>query len=134
MCFKKCYSSISTKQFLCHLSVVSLLQCVDVLEKWQSSTDAGTAETMAAVEELTGILTSYDMEALLIAHDSVISYVEGFQRKHSPSSSSPSRPPSPTSSWRESRVDNIKIIRIEKTNEPLGATVRNDGDAVIIGT
>nr|XP_050867399.1 protein PALS1 isoform X4 [Vespula vulgaris] len=107
--------------------------CVDVLEKWQSSTDAGTAETMAAVEELTGILTSYDMEALLIAHDSVISYVEGFQRKHSPSSSSPSRPPSPTSSWRESRVDNIKIIRIEKTNEPLGATVRNDGDAVIIG-
>ncbi|XP_015182227.1 PREDICTED: MAGUK p55 subfamily member 5-A isoform X2 [Polistes dominula] len=110
--------------------------CVDVLEKWQSSstpTDVGTAETMAAVEELTGILTSYDMEALLIAHDSIISYVEGFQRKHSPSSSSPSGPPSPTSSWRESRVDNIKIIKIEKTNEPLGATVRNDGDAVIIG-
>ncbi|KAK2578480.1 hypothetical protein KPH14_011648 [Odynerus spinipes] len=110
--------------------------CVDVLEKWQSSstaTDVGTAETMAAVEELTGILTSYDMEALLLAHDSVVSYVEGFQRKHSPSSSSPSGPPSPTSSWRESRVDNIKIIRIEKTNEPLGATVRNDGDAVIIG-
>lgn len=30
-------------------------------------------------------------------------------------------------------MDNIKIIRIEKTNEPLGATVRNEGDAVIIG-
>lgn len=137
--FEKCYLRFRKKkkktQFLCH-SFVSLFQCVDVLEKWQSSstaTDVGAAETMAAAEELTGILTSYDMEALLIAHDSVVSYVEGFQRKHSPSSSSPSRPPSPTSSWRESRVDNIKIIRIEKTNEPLGATVRNDGDAVIIG-
>ncbi|CAL7941064.1 unnamed protein product [Xylocopa violacea] len=111
--------------------------CVDILEKWQSSSTAtgvGGAETIAAVEELTGILTSYDMEALLLAHDSIISYVDGLQRKQSPSSSSPSGPPSPTSSWRGSRVvDNIKIIRIEKTNEPLGATVKNEGDAVIIG-
>jgi len=29
--------------------------------------------------------------------------------------------------------ESIKIVRIEKTNEPLGATVRNDGDSVIIG-
>ncbi|KAL0127648.1 hypothetical protein PUN28_003137 [Cardiocondyla obscurior] len=110
--------------------------CVDILEKWQSSSTAtgvGGAETIAAVEELTSILTSYDMEALLLAHDSIVSYVEGLQKK-SPSSSPPSGPPSPTSSWKDSRmVDNIKIIRIEKTNEPLGATVRNEGDAVIIG-
>ncbi|XP_066598306.1 uncharacterized protein [Prorops nasuta] len=111
--------------------------CVDTLEKWQSSaptTCASTAETITAVEELTSILTSYDMEALLLAHDLVATYVDGLQRKHSTSSSSPSGPPSPTSSWKGSRfVDNIKIIRIEKTNEPLGATVRNEGDAVIIG-
>ncbi|KMR02568.1 maguk p55 subfamily member 5 [Lasius niger] len=111
--------------------------CVDILEKWQSSstsTGVGGAETIAAVEELTSILTSYDMEALLLAHDSIVSYVDGLQRKRSPSSSPPSGPPSPTSSWKDSRViDNIKIIRIEKTNEPLGATVRNEGDAVIIG-
>ncbi|KAG7207713.1 hypothetical protein KM043_009330 [Ampulex compressa] len=111
--------------------------CVEILEKWQSSSTAtgvGGAETIAAVEELTGILTSYDMEALLLAHDSIVSYVDGLQRKQSPSSSSPSGPPSPTSSWRGSRfANNIKIIRIEKTNEPLGATVRNEGDAVIIG-
>lgn len=89
---------------------------------------------MAAVEELTGIVTNYDMDALLLAHDSIVSYVDGLQRKQSPSSSSPSGPPSPSSSWRGTRaVDNIKIIRIEKTNEPLGATVRNEGDAVIIG-
>ena len=111
--------------------------CVEILEKWQTSataTGVGGAETIAAVQELTGILTSHDMDALLLAHDSIVAYVDGLQRKQSPSSSSPSGPPSPSSSWRGSRgVDNIKIIRIEKTNEPLGATVRNEGDAVIIG-
>ncbi|XP_011055683.1 PREDICTED: uncharacterized protein LOC105146830 [Acromyrmex echinatior] len=128
----------TSKIFKHHADDASSLarDCVDILEKWQSSSTAtgvGGAETIAAVEELTSILTSYDMEALLLAHDSIVSYVEGLQRKQSPSSP-PSEPPSPTSSWKDSRVvDNIKIIRIEKTNEPLGATVRNEGDAVIIG-
>ncbi|XP_029166769.1 uncharacterized protein LOC114937477 [Nylanderia fulva] len=127
----------TSKIFKHHADDASTLarDCMDVLEKWQStSTGVGGAETIAAVEELTTILTSYDMEALLLAHDSIVSYVDGLQRKQSPSSSPPSCPPSPTSSSRDSRVvDNIKIIRIEKTNEPLGATVRNEGDAVIIG-
>ncbi|XP_051164787.1 uncharacterized protein LOC127283756 isoform X2 [Leptopilina boulardi] len=109
--------------------------CVEVLEQWQSSMAAKAAtagETIAAAEELTALLTSYEMEGLLLAHDSIISCVDGFQAKHS--SSSPSSPPSPSLSLRDSRVaDNIKIIRIEKTNEPLGATVRNEGEAVIIG-
>lgn len=110
---------------------------MDILEKWQSSSTAtgvGGAETIAAVQELMRLLATHNMEALLLAHDSIVSYVDGLQRKQSPSSSPPSDPPSPTSSWKDSRViDNIKIIRIEKTNEPLGATVRNEGDAVIIG-
>ncbi|XP_024870431.1 MAGUK p55 subfamily member 5 isoform X5 [Temnothorax curvispinosus] len=128
----------TSKIFKHHAEDASSLarDCVDILEKWQSSSTAtgvGGAETIA-IEELTSILTSYDMEALLLAHDSILSYVEGLKRKQSPSSSPPSGPPSPTSSWKDSRVeDNIKIIRIEKTNEPLGATVRNEGDAVIIG-
>lgn len=110
-----------------------MIQCVEVLEEWQS-TSAGSGETRAMVEELTGLLSSYEIEGLLLAHDSIISYVDGFQRKQSPSSSTPSRSPSPSSSLRGTRnTDNIKIIRIEKTNEPLGATVRNEGDAVIIG-
>ena len=38
----------------------------------------------------------------------------------------------------ESQIDDeleqrVKIVRIDKTNDPLGATVLNDGDAVIIG-
>lgn len=86
------------------------------------------------VEELTGLLTTYEIEGLLLAHDLIISYVDGLQEKQTPESSSSSRTPSPTSSFHDSRIaDNIKIIRIEKTNEPLGATVRNEGDAVIIG-
>ena len=28
--------------------------------------------------------------------------------------------------------ETVKIVRIDKTNDPLGATVRNDGDAVLI--
>lgn len=106
---------------------------MEVLEEWQT-TSIGNGETRAMVEKLTGLLTSYEMEGLLLAHDSIISYVDGIQRKTSSSSSSPSRSPSPSTSLRGARnTDNIKIIRIEKTNEPLGATVRNEGDAVIIG-
>ena len=29
--------------------------------------------------------------------------------------------------------DSIKIVRLQKTSEPLGATVRNEGDSVVIG-
>lgn len=90
------------------------------------------------------------MEGLLLAHDSAITQVDGLQRKHCPtgySTGSPGsqlsdqRAASPTASSRDARLaadaaaaaDTIKIIKIEKTNEPLGATVRNEGDAVIIG-
>ncbi|KAH1019284.1 hypothetical protein HUJ04_009127 [Dendroctonus ponderosae] len=38
-----------------------------------------------------------------------------------------------TANHRYGTDDNIKIIRIEKTTEPLGATVRNEGEAVVIG-
>ncbi|XP_046488677.1 protein PALS1 isoform X2 [Neodiprion pinetum] len=111
--------------------------CVEVLEQWQTSSKGGgnSGDSIGPiVEELTSLLTSYEIEGLLLAHDSISSYVDGLQRRQSPSSSSPSGPPSPTSSTHGSRVaENIKIIRIEKTNEPLGATVRNEGDAVIIG-
>ena len=108
-------------------------QCVEVLEEWQSNS-VSSGDTRSMVEELTSTLSSYELEGLLLAHDSIISYVDGIQSKRSPSSTSPSRSPSPSSSLRGSRnTDNIKIIRIEKTNEPLGATVRNEGDAVIIG-
>lgn len=74
------------------------------------------------------------MESLLSAHDLVVACVDGLQKQEVSPTSPNGLPPSPSSSCRDSRItDNIKIIRIDKTNEPLGATVRNEGDAVIIG-
>ncbi|XP_044588126.1 uncharacterized protein LOC123267528 isoform X2 [Cotesia glomerata] len=110
--------------------------CVELFEECQTTQTVKSPETLAIIEELTGLLTSYDMEGLLFAHDSIISYCDGIQLKDGPLSSSASEQSlSRHSSLRDSlrNTDNIKIIKIEKTNEPLGATVRNEGDAVIIG-
>lgn len=110
--------------------------CVELFEECQTTQTVKSPETIAIIEELTGLLTSYDMEGLLFAHDSIISYCDGIQLKDGPLSSSASEQSlSRHSSLRDSlrNTDNIKIIKIEKTNEPLGATVRNEGDAVIIG-
>ncbi|KAJ8688640.1 hypothetical protein QAD02_024435 [Eretmocerus hayati] len=114
-------------------------ECVEVLEQYSQSASrsGGSGETIAAAEELTGLLTSYEMEGLLLAHDSAVERVDGLQRQPTSASSSPSGqgpPHSPSSTSRDDQLaERIKIIRIEKTNEPLGATVRNEGDAVIIG-
>ncbi|XP_050307727.1 protein PALS1 [Anthonomus grandis grandis] len=79
--------------------------------------------------ELATILTGYEFEALMLAHDGLASILP-------PDSTSPppqdAVAPPPTNS-RYINEDNIKIIRIDKTTEPLGATVKNDGEAVVIG-
>ncbi|XP_057335332.1 uncharacterized protein LOC130674055 isoform X5 [Microplitis mediator] len=110
--------------------------CIELFEECQTTQTVKSPETIAIIEELTGLLTSYEMEGLLFAHDTIISYCDGIQLKDGPLSSSASEQSlSRHSSLRDSlrNTDNIKIIKIEKTNEPLGATVRNEGDAVIIG-
>lgn len=110
--------------------------CIELFEECQTTQAVKSPETIAIIEELTGLLTSYEMEGLLFAHDTIISYCDGIQLKDGPLSSSASEQSlSRHSSLRDSlrNTDNIKIIKIEKTNEPLGATVRNEGDAVIIG-
>ena len=28
---------------------------------------------------------------------------------------------------------NIKVVKLEKTNDPLGATVKNEGEALVVG-
>lgn len=69
--------------------------------------------------ELSELLTRYELEGLLTAHDRAATTLG--------MAPDPQLPPDlPEES-------NIKIIKIEKTNEPLGATVRNEGDSVIIG-
>lgn len=82
--------------------------------------------------ELADLLTRYEIEGLLFAHDSIA-------RDCSPNRIPLSLPENETSMMQEhptineNEDSNIKIIKIEKTNEPLGATVRNEGEAVMIG-
>ncbi|KAF7282428.1 hypothetical protein GWI33_002658 [Rhynchophorus ferrugineus] len=94
--------------------------------------EASETRSEAPVEEKERVHLAYgyEFEALMVAHDGVASTLP-------PDSTSPPPQvelgPSPIPNSRYSNEDNIKIIRIEKTTEPLGATVRNEGDAVVIG-
>ncbi|XP_071796109.1 protein PALS1-like isoform X2 [Asterias amurensis] len=88
------------------------------------------AETKASssheAEELRGILDRLEFMSLLETHDKIAS-----------------RDPTvmlgpeeiieddPNSEMGEE--DSVKIVRIDKTNEPLGATILNDGEAILIG-
>ncbi|CAH0726789.1 unnamed protein product, partial [Brenthis ino] len=116
-----------------HRATDRLKDCIDVL----GSQTASGGETSAIAVELLTILGGLEVESLIQAHDQAAALLDpscfnrGKRNKtglnnykgddkymsHSPDDSS----------------ENIKIIKIEKTNEPLGATVRNEGEAVIIG-
>lgn len=75
--------------------------------------------------ELIDILNKYSMEGLLYAHDRIA------EREPLPVGNVPEEETvDRTSHYPE---DSVKIVRIDKTNEPLGATIRNEGDSVIIG-
>lgn len=98
----------------------------DCLESLQSS-------TLPEAIELANLLTRNEFEGLLHAHDTIardsitervplpVPESENIMPNHMPVHMD------------EDEDSNIKIIKIEKTNEPLGATVRNEGEAVIIG-
>lgn len=69
----------------------------------------------------------YNFQELLNAHDHIASR-ESLYDLIDPNV------PDPHSDT-ESTIDGsqrVKFVRIDKTNDPLGATVRNEGDAVII--
>ncbi|KAL1505864.1 hypothetical protein ABEB36_005323 [Hypothenemus hampei] len=90
-----------------------------------------TSDSASAVE-LATILTGYEFEALMAAHDGVATVLPPDWTSPPLSQTDISTVPLAKSRYGPDN-DNIKIIRIEKTTEPLGATVRNEGDAVIIG-
>ncbi|XP_045527438.1 protein PALS1 isoform X1 [Pieris brassicae] len=110
-----------------------LKDCIDVL----GSHTASGGETSGVAAELLSILGGLELENLLQAHDQAAAlldpscFARGKRNKtanHVTENDNfqPTNSPDDTS-------DTIKIIKIEKTNEPLGATVRNEGEAVIIG-
>ncbi|XP_065583963.1 protein PALS1-like [Artemia franciscana] len=94
--------------------------------------------------ELMDILSRFEVEGLIYAHDKIAERVtlpppsENDFSVDVGSSSTPSLKDHLTITPQPSHSpilldDGIKIVRIEKTNEPLGATVRNDGESVVIG-
>nr|XP_023013161.1 MAGUK p55 subfamily member 5-A isoform X3 [Leptinotarsa decemlineata]XP_023013162.1 MAGUK p55 subfamily member 5-A isoform X3 [Leptinotarsa decemlineata]XP_023013163.1 MAGUK p55 subfamily member 5-A isoform X3 [Leptinotarsa decemlineata] len=98
----------------------ALRDCLDAI---------GNSQSAYAVE-LATLLTGYEFEALMVAHDGVASTLPADSTTPTLSSAD-SVPQSVTD--RRYGEDNIKIIKIEKSTEPLGATVKNEGDAVVIG-
>ncbi|XP_043206291.1 protein PALS1-like isoform X4 [Amphibalanus amphitrite] len=80
--------------------------------------------------ELVDLLTRFDMEGLLYSHDQIAA-------RGSPADSGEPEPAPALDDYAE-RVHHytdprVRVIRLEKTNEPLGATVKNEGDSVLVG-
>lgn len=74
------------------------------------------------------------MEGLLSAYDGVAQAIDAESPLFEERSVTPKTVPSNALSNMPQDTDsNIRIVTIEKSNEPLGATVRNDGEAVVIG-
>ncbi|KAM3958778.1 MAGUK p55 family member stardust [Aphomia sociella] len=119
-----------------HRATDRLKDCMDVLG---AHTAAG-GESSALAAELLAILGSMELESLIQAHDQAAALLDpacfnrgkrhktGNNYNHKGENDKALTAHSP-----DDPSEHIKIIKIEKTNEPLGATVRNEGEAVIIG-
>ncbi|XP_060804197.1 protein PALS1 isoform X2 [Amyelois transitella] len=117
-----------------HRATDRLKDCMDVLG---AQTTAG-GESSALAAELLTLLGSMELESLIQAHDQAAALLDpacfnrgkrlktGNNHLHKDDKAISAQSPDDPS-------EHIKIIKIEKTNEPLGATVRNEGEAVIIG-
>ncbi|XP_077993004.1 protein PALS1-like isoform X2 [Glandiceps talaboti] len=77
-------------------------------------------------EELKQIFRNIDFEACVLAHDTIAA-----QDGWVPAADDEDDQLDRASQFTEE--DSVKIVRIDKTAEPLGATVRREGDSVIIG-
>lgn len=75
----------------------------------------------------------YELEALMLAHDGVASVLPPDSTSPVPHATPAEHPPRPAALPGQYGEENIRIIKIEKSTEPLGATVRNENDAVVIG-
>ncbi|XP_026479754.1 MAGUK p55 subfamily member 5-like [Ctenocephalides felis] len=109
-----------------------------------ASAGSVSISTAAAARELCDLLGTYEMEGLLQAHDGVIKAIPKSAISHSPkpvtrphlsasAASSIGQVGSTTAPALLAEDDGVRIIQIEKTNEPLGATIRNEGESVVVG-
>ncbi|CAH2041729.1 unnamed protein product, partial [Iphiclides podalirius] len=111
-----------------------LRDCIDAIGPLAAS--GGESSALAA--ELLSVLGGLELESLVQAHDQAAALLDPacFTRgkRHKTANANHKGDSDKTlSTSPDSTSEQIKIIKIEKTNEPLGATVRNEGEAVIIG-
>lgn len=96
--------------------------------------------------ELCDLLSTYEIEGLLEAHDRVVSLTDSSTSILNYSNNIGSQTDIKATNLLNNNIekgqplgilrdasDHIRIIQIEKTSEPLGATIRNEGEAVVIG-
>ncbi|KAK4295450.1 hypothetical protein Pmani_031971 [Petrolisthes manimaculis] len=83
--------------------------------------------SMPEAAELLDILNKVAVEGLLYAHDRIA------EREPLPVGSGTLPEEAVLDRVTNYPEESVKIVRIDKTNEPLGATIRNEGDSVIIG-
>ncbi|XP_054724935.1 protein PALS1-like isoform X2 [Uloborus diversus] len=107
-CFKCLPNPLCTDAQVISLEVVRALQDVPSKES----------------KELLHILGQHSFENLMFCHDKVAA------AQIVPEVSEEEELLSRVSQYTE---ESIKIVRIDKTTEPLGATVKNDGEAVVVG-
>lgn len=87
---------------------LTLLQCVELLQP----------STQPEAAELCELLMRYEVEGLLYTHDTITRELEDQSPVMTPNTVNHSPPPLPVHEH-EDQDSNIKIIKIEKTNEPL---------------
>ncbi|XP_075723369.1 MAGUK p55 family member stardust isoform X3 [Rhipicephalus microplus] len=87
---------------------------------------------LAEAMQLQDFLSRLDVDGLLLSHDRIAARCGASPRlAHSPPGPGGAHEALDRASHYSE--DSIKIVHIDKTNEPLGATVRNEGESVIIG-
>ncbi len=97
-------------------------ECLDTLAKLEGDSEA---------KELSRLLTKPWVESLLSAHDNIAAASSSNhqnQSQHYPQEDGNAL----LERLQHYEEPNIKVVRIEKTSESLGATVKNDGEAVIV--
>uniref|UniRef100_A0A336LPF0 CSON015308 protein n=1 Tax=Culicoides sonorensis TaxID=179676 RepID=A0A336LPF0_CULSO len=96
--------------------------------------------------ELCDLLSTYEIEGLLEAHDRIVSLTDPTPSIINYANNIGSQTAIKATNLLNNNIeksqplgilrdasDHIRIIQIEKTSEPLGATIRNEGEAVVIG-
>uniref|UniRef100_T1IQP9 MAGUK p55 subfamily member 5 n=1 Tax=Strigamia maritima TaxID=126957 RepID=T1IQP9_STRMM len=123
--FQKALAVHNKVQEVWCLKVPPVPVCSDAQDLVQDVLNSFHECSLPEATDLVELLNKFEIEGLIYAHDK-IAETELVTAMSTTDEELLDR----VSQYTE---DSIKIIRIDKTNEPLGATVRNEGESVVIG-